>query len=313
MDLYKHNFGIMGGPACVMFYAPSKDVADQLMDDIYKELHRLNDKYSNYSAHSYVADINRSAGKKEGIVVDEETATLLDYSQACYQISDGLFDITTGVLYKAWDFGVKNPTLPPRKKINSLLEKVGWHRLQWANPHLVMPIPGMTIDFGGVVKEYAVDRVVSICYAHNVYHGVVELGGDICVLGPKPDGEPWAIGVTNPFTRSESLFTFTLAQGGVATSGDYARYIDIDGERYCHILNPKTGMPIKKVGSVTVVASPCLVAGSLSTISFLKEEQGVQWLKDQGLPFAFVGNDRSLAYSGLEIIMDPRESMVMAA
>lgn len=313
MELFTFKFGVMGCPACVMFYAKSQAEASQVMEHIHQELNRLNEKYSNYTPHSYIAEINRSAGKKEGVIVDEETATLLDYAQLCHQLSNGLFDVTAGILYKAWDFDTLNPTLPSRRVLDQLLERVGWGRLKWERPHLILPIPGMTIDFGGVVKEYAVDRVAALCYAQGIHHGIIELGGDLYIIGPRPNESAWTIGVQNPFNPTEFLFTFTLAKGGVATSGDYARYIEIDGIRYCHIMNPLTGMPIQSVGSVTVIASPCLVAGSMSTIAFLMEKKGIDWLKDQRVPFAFVGNDRSLAFSGLQLIISPEECIDIAA
>ena len=260
-----------------------------------------------------MADINRSSGNPNGILVDDETATLLDYSQACTEISGGLFDITAGILFKAWDFNIPNPVLPSKNLLDDLRARVGWEKVHWESRHLILPIPGMTIDFGGIVKEYAVDRAVSLCYEQGIHHGLIELGGDLSVIGPKPDGSPWTISVQNPFNPDKPLFTFSLAKGGVATSGDYARYIEIEGVKYCHIMNPITGMPIRNVGSVTVVASPCLVAGSSSTIAFLMEEKGIDWLKEQDVPFAFVGNDRSLAFAGMNPILDPNEIINIAA
>lgn len=313
MELFVFDFGVMGCPASVRFYGKDEQTAASVMELIHTELNRLNDKYSNYSAYSFVADINRSAGNPQGIWVDEETAILLDYSQACYSISQGLFDITAGILFKAWDFHAPNPALPSRHSLNQLLACVGWEKVQWNRPHLVLPIPGMVLDFGGVVKEYAVDRCVALCRENGIYHGVVEIGGDLSVIGPKPDGSGWRVGIQDPFSIDKDIFFVDLIAGAVATSGDYARYINIDGERYCHIMNPVTGMPIRSVGSVTVIADHCLVAGSSSTIAFLMEKEGVEWLKAQDLPFAFVGNDKQVVYRGVELIANSSLNIQQAA
>lgn len=300
MECYKFNFSTMGCPASLKIYTSSQGEAQRVFDLVQGEVERLNMKYSNYTPHSYIAEINRSAGKKEGIIVDEETAGLLDYSQACTELSGGLFDITAGILFRAWNFDVDEPRYPTQKELSFYMDRVGWHKVIWQRPHLILPVRGMTLDFGGVVKEYAVDRVVALCYEQGIHHGLIEIGGDLAVIGPRPNGDPWLIGVQNPFDPDQHLFTFELSKGGVATSGDYARYIEIEGERYCHILNPLTGMAIRSVGSVTVVASPCLVAGSSSTIAFLLAEKGVAWLKEQDIPFAHVGRTGEIVFQGMK-------------
>jgi len=149
----------------------------------------------------------------------------------------------------------------------------------------------MELDLGGVVKEYAVDRAATLCIQHGVNHGLINLGGDIKLIGPRPDGAPWRVGVADPRKKGVTLDTLSLRTGAVASSGDYERCIEVAGVRYGHVLNPKTGWPVKKLAAVTVVGDFCVVAGSASTIAMLKEEQGPAWLESLGLPHLWVDVD----------------------
>lgn len=292
MKLFKKTFGSMGCPCALSFYAPCEKTAESVFDAVFAEVDRLDKYYTNYTATSFVAQINRSAGDKNGIIVDPETAILLDYAQECYTLSDGLFDITAGSLRRAWDFDAQNPSLPSPELIQELLLIVGWDKVAWNNPSLVLPHTGMMIDFGGVVKEYAADAAEKVCLSLGIQHALIDMGGDIKVVGPHIDGRAWQIGVAHPRQKDTSLLNFEMTQGGVATSGDFERSIIVDGKIYAHILNPKTGNPVEGMSGVTVIADHCLIAGSLTTIAFLKgPEEGITWLKEMGQPFLCVNQE----------------------
>ena len=147
----------------------------------------------------------------------------------------------------------------------------------------------MELDLGGVVKESAVDRVALRCRQVGVRHGLVNLGGDVGIVGPRPDGEAWRIGIRHPRRPSELIQTLQLHAGALASSGDYERCIVLDGVRHGHILDPRTGWPVRHLASVSVVADLCVVAGSASTIAMLKAEAGPAWLAETGLPHHWVG------------------------
>ena len=149
-------------------------------------------------------------------------------------------------------------------------------------------IPGMELDFGGIVKEYAVDRAAALCWSAGIRHGIVNLGGDIKIIGPRADGSPWRIGIRHPRRKDTVLETLSLHDGALASSGDYERCLIVDGVRYGHVLNPQTGWPVKCLASVSVVGEFCVVAGSASTIAMLKEDKGPAWLEGLGLPYCWV-------------------------
>lgn len=250
------------------------------------DVERLEAMYSRYREDSFLSEINRVAAQGGKIKVDAETAGLLDYAAACYQQSDGLFDITSGILRRAWNF--KSGQLPAEGRIDALLAKVGWHKLRWKSPLLEFPFAGMELDFGGVVKEYAVDRTVTLCWEASIRHGIINLGGDIRIIGPHADGSPWRVGIRHPNQPGGLLKTLQLYGGGLASSGDYERCITLNGIRYGHILNPKTGWPVKRIAAVSVLGDLCVIAGSASTIGMLKEDQARDWLNDLGLPHLWV-------------------------
>lgn len=275
------TFSAMGSPCELQIYTENEFVAQKIAQQIIADIRRLEHKYSRYRAESFLSQINQVAGLGRSILVDAETEGLLNYAKTCYELSDGLFDITSGILRQAWQFD-KN-SLPDDKVIQSLLTKIGWQKLQLANSILTFSQPEMEIDFGGIVKEYAVDRAATLCLNAGVLHGIVNLGGDIKVIGAHPDGKPWRVGIQHPRDKTKVWKTIGLKTGALASSGDYERCMIIDGVRYGHILNPKTGYPVKKLAAVSVVADLCVVAGSAATIAMLKEKDGEKWLKSLSL------------------------------
>ncbi len=281
LTLFDVGFKAMGSPCRFQFYARSPDQARNVNDLALACVQRLERKYSRYRLDSVVSRINALAGSG-AVPIDQETRALLDYARQCYQESGGLFDITTGVLARAFDFrqgGVRNLA-----DIDRFRARVGFDRISYDASCITVPA-GMALDFGGIVKEYAVDTVAGLLQQHGIEHGLVELGGDIRVFGAQPDGRAWPIAVRNP-NRPDTIYRrIQVSRGAVASSGDYERFIEHDGTRYSHVLNPKTGWPVSGVKAVTVVAEHCLVAGSLTTIAMLKDAAAPAWLKAQALPF----------------------------
>jgi thiamine biosynthesis lipoprotein len=284
MDLYRYPFTAMGSPCETRVYAPRAEDAEAAAAAAEAEVRRLEAKYSRFREDTVTTRINRSAGNPAGVEVDAETTALLDYAATVHELSGGLFDLTSGVLRRAWDF--KSGCLPRPEAIAALLPLVGWPQVRWQRPRLVLSRAGMEIDFGGVVKEYAADRAAQACRERGIVHGFIELGGDIALVGPHPDGAPWEVGVRDPRAPERAAASIALASGGIASSGDYERFLDVDGVRYCHILDPRTGWPARELSAVSIVADQCLVAGSASTVAMLKPKaSALAWLAELGLPF----------------------------
>ncbi len=286
LQYFHFHFKAMGSPCSLQFYAENQRRAKHAAKIIRNDIYRLEAKYSRYRTDSFLSTINYKATLGGAIDVDDETAGLLDYAATCYQQSDGLFDITSGILRRGWDF--KSGKVPDESTIQPLLEMIGWHKVNWQRPRLFFRVPGMEIDFGGIVKEYAVDRAATLGWNAGIRHGIVNLGGDVKIIGPHNDGSPWKIAIKHPRQADGLLTTLLLYSGAVASSGDYERCIILNGVRYGHVLNPKTGWPVNYMAAVSVIGEFCVVAGSASTIGMLKEEQGTNWLKELGLPHLWV-------------------------
>lgn len=286
MELYRFPFLAMGGPCELQLYADDEGTAAWVAAAAIAEVERIEARYSRYRDDSLLAQINRQAAVAGSVRVDAETAALLDYAWLCYRKSDGLFDISAGLLRRAWNFDCAR--LPAPEEIAPLLASIGLDKVRWQSPELFFPLAGMELDFGGIAKEYAADQAAAVCAAAGIGHGLVELGGDICVIGPHPDGAPWVIGIRDPRDPGCVLTVVELKEGAIATSGNYERHIEVDGVRYCHILNPRTGWPPRGLAAVSVVSSHCLVAGSIATIALLKGEAGQSWLHDMGGQYIWV-------------------------
>lgn len=286
----QYSFRAMGGPCSLSLYADDS-VARQAAQRLEAEVRRLETKYSRFQADSYLSRLNRTYDQWQE--VDAETAGLLDFANQCHIESDGLFDITTGVLREAWNF--KSGQLPDQHQLEALLPRVGWPLIGWSNGQVNIPA-GMELDLGGLVKEFAADRLLTLLSEAKI-PGLVNLAGDIRVTGSRPDGSPWPVGISHPRQPERAAATLPLVEGGLATSGDYERFMMVGGRRYCHILHPKTGWPLQDgPSSVTVVADNCLLAGALTTIAMLKGKEAESWLAGLGVPFLLF--DDSLTVSG---------------
>lgn len=277
----------MGSPCQVILQEPDPARHAAVLATLDAEVKRLETKYSRFLPDSLTSRINRSAGTGNPVDIDAETARLLDYADTCYRQSDGLFDITSGSLRSLWNYQdlAAAQSLPSQQDIHDALEKIGWEKVRRDESSVYLPVSGMEIDFGGIVKEYAADCLATLAEAAGVVAGLVELGGDIRLVGAVPETDAWLVGIRDPFHTAQACAHIRMTCGALASSGDYERYSVIQGKKYSHILNPLTGWPVEGYSSVSVVADQCVIAGSAATIAMLKGEGGEQWLKDLGLPY----------------------------
>jgi thiamine biosynthesis lipoprotein len=285
-DEYGLEFSAMASRCEVRACAPDAATARAWADVAIAEVRRIEAKYSRYRADSVTARINAAAGGGY-VEVDAETAALLDFAARLFLESGGRFDLTSGVLRRAWDFTARRVPAPP--ELDALLPLVGWPLVQWLPPKVRLPYAGMEIDFGGIGKEYAADRAAELLRKAGAQHGFVNLGGDIRGVGPAADGTPWRIGIQHPRSHTELLGSIELTHGAIATSGDYERFFERDGHRYCHILDPRTGWPAQFWQCVSVAAPVCVAAGACATVAMLcPRDEAVAFLRRQGVQFLAV-------------------------
>ena len=284
MQPFVHNFKAMGGPGQIQ--VPDTPQAQSALHAALAELQRLEAQYSRYRPDSVVSTINANAGLRP-MVCDAETWSLLDFAQQLYERSQGLFDITSGVYRRAWNFA--SGQMPEQSTLEQLQPLVGWSKVERNAGHIGLPQKGMEIDLGGLVKEYAVDRVCMVLQSHGVESALVSLAGDLKAIGTKPDGQPWQAGIAHPRKPGQLMASISLHNMALATSGDYERVIVLNGQRYAHIIHPQTGWPVSHWQSVSVQAPSCLVAGGISTLAMLMQAQGLAFLQETGLSFLAIG------------------------
>jgi thiamine biosynthesis lipoprotein len=299
----RFDFRAMASPCSIQLDGQDERTMRQAAAEAITEVQRIEHKYSRYREDSIVSRINQSAGGA-AVDVDAETADLLGFAHSLWLMSDGLFDITSGVLRKAWDF--RAARLPETAVLQAVLARVGWDKVERSGSAVRLALPGMELDFGGFGKEYAADRAAAVLHSHGMHHALVNLGGDLHALGARAlpelqDNTAWQIEIQHPrpdtASGKSSLAVLALQQGGLATSGDYERFFIHDGQRYCHVLNPRTGWPVTHWQSVSVLAANTTTAGALTTIAMLKEADALDWLGTQGVRYLAMRNDGQMLHN----------------
>ncbi len=280
-DCWRGSFSAMASPCEVLMDITEKNQAEIILQAISSEAFRIEQKFSRYRKNNIIDNINNASGKT--ISVDDETARLLDFADNLYQMSNGLFDITSGVLRKAWKFDGSD-NVPESALIEKILPTVGWDKVTWKNQQLTL-LPGMEIDLGGIGKEYAVDKCIQIATQITDESLLINFGGDLAVTTPRRNQGFWSVGrlITN---KENNVALFRLTKGAIATSGDAHRYLLRDGIRYSHVLNPKTGWPVTDAPHTVSIAAPsCIEAGMLSTLAMLQGEQARAFLDLQEIDY----------------------------
>lgn len=286
MTLHRFTFRAMAAENELQLHCDDAAKAEAAAARAIAEVQRIGAKYSRYREASVVSRINAAAGGAP-VSIDAETHGLLVFAAACHGQSGGAFDATSGVLRRAWRFDAAR--VPTESELAPLRALIGWDRVELAEGSVRLPVRGMELDFGGFGKEYAVDRAALVLKEMGVASALVNLAGDLTILGPQPDGSPWRVGIRHPRREDTLLASLPVTSGAIATSGDYERFVEVDGVRHCHILDPRSGRSVHSFQSVTVHATSCLVAGSASTIAMLKgEHDGLAWLDLLGLSYLCV-------------------------
>lgn len=222
---------------------------------------------------SDIERLNRAEGQP--VYVNPETAELLALCIEVSERSGGAFDATIAPLSELWNFQTDDPALPDASMLASAAVSVDWRNIELDGTTVTLK-NGARIDLGGIAKGYIADRVAAYLKAQGVEHACINMGGNVLVFGGKPDGSDWTIGIRDPNgAADQSEEVLALADGAVVTSGTYERGFDLDGVRYHHILDPKTGMPVQNgLASVTILTESSAVADALSTACFVLGPDG---------------------------------------
>jgi FAD:protein FMN transferase len=281
-DCWIISFSAMASPCEIQLCCTNQSEAERSASLSLSETRRIEQKFSRYRTDNIIYAINNSDGQP--VKLDDETSRLLQYADQCYQLSEHLFDVTSGVLRKAWTFDGREADID-EARITALLDLVGWDKVL-LNDDTVTLRPGMELDLGGIGKEYAVDRVAQMMFAESQVPLMVNFGGDLRTICPADQPRTWIIGIERPEEEESAVGQIELINGAVATSGDARRFCLHQGRRLGHILNPLTGWPVSGAPrSVTVIADTCIEAGFLSTLAMLQGDSAEEFLKAQTVVF----------------------------
>lgn len=261
-------FHAMACPCEILIDSTDHNQIQHVAYACWEEVNRIEETYSRYRTDNLIYTLNQ--GKT--VTLSDEARMLFAYAQHCFTLSEGLFDITTGIYRKIWNF-TEHKTIPTHTQINQCAKNVGFSKLHYTPPQLTVP-QGMEIDFGGFAKEYAVDKAFDVgSTLLGTTALLINLGGDIR-CGKRPNHQPWDIGIEGNTNK-----IIHLTEGAIATSGNTYRYTDTHGKRYTHIINPTTGWAICDAPNCVTVAAPtCLEAGFYTTVSILHADKCIDFL-----------------------------------
>lgn len=245
----------------------------------------IDDKVSIYNVHSEISNVNQNAGLSE-VKVSDDTFNILERAYKLSQLTDGAFDVSIGSIVSLWGFGTTKNKIPSDNEIAEKLPLINYEKiiLDHTNKTVKLADKGMKVDLGAIAVGYAVDKAVNVLKEKGVKNALVNGGGEIYAFGSPPKKSAWRVGIQHPRKPNAILGTIDLKDKAISTSGDYESYFEVNGKRYCHILNPKTGKPVENIMSVTVVADNTTDADALSTaIMVMGEKEGMRLAKRLGV------------------------------
>jgi FAD:protein FMN transferase len=304
LERFEETREMMGTYVTIIIYADEDDYAE-VMDAAYNRIQQVVDVASVYDENSEISVLNR-----EGYIDNpsRELKELIELSIKYYEISGGCFDITVSPVLKLWSGGLwKESEQVQAEKIEEALKLVGSDMIILEDDRIYYKTEGMSADLGGIAKGYAVDEALKVISEHGIKHALVNAGGDVATIGKKASGEKWVIELDDPERKEsedtllEELPTFEFEDGAVATSGNYYRYYDPEGEVH-HITDPLTGYSADKCISVTIITDTCTRADVLATSVFVMGvSDGMELVESlDGAEALIIDNDRNIySSSGL--------------
>ncbi len=267
---YDRTLKLMGSRFDISILASSENEANEYIDSAVSEIKRIENIISSWDKNSETTKINNNSGIAP-VKVSEELFDLINRSIQISKITDGAFDISYASMDKIWKFDGTMVKMPSAEVIKKSVEKVGYKNiiLDYKEQTVFLKLKGMKIGFGAIGKGYAADKAKKLMQNKGVKAGLINASGDLNCWGKQPDGQSWKVGITNPLNKNKIFSSFDIDDRAVVTSGNYEKFIQFDGKRYSHIINPKTGYPASGIVSASVFAAKAELADALATSIFV--------------------------------------------
>ncbi len=269
-NTYYQAFSLMGCSFDITVLANNEEEGQRYIDLAKNEMKRIEKLISSWDPNSQTSLINKNAGIKP-VRVDKELFDLIERAVKISQITDGAFDISFASLDKIWVFDGSMQKLPSETDIKNSISKIGFENIKMDRNEMTVFLTesGMKIGFGAIGKGYAADMAKQLLINKKVAGGIINASGDMNTWGKQENGEEWNIAITNPLNKEKIFALLPISNQAIVTSGDYEKYVEIDGQRHSHIINPKTGYPTKGIISVSVMADSAELADALATSIFV--------------------------------------------
>lgn len=296
---------LMGSRFEITAVSADDPLAWQSIEAAIAEIDRIEKLISSWDPHSQTSKINLFAGIRP-VTVDQELFELIRRSQKISRLTGGAFDISFASIDNIWRFDGSMSQLPDSALVAASVQKINWRDIQ-LNPDslsVYLPHQGMRIGFGGIGKGYAANRARTLMQGMGITSGLVNAGGDLIAWGQRPQGAAWSIGIADPENPAQIFAQLEINNQAVVTSGSYEKFVEFEGRRYAHIIDPRTGWPVQTLKSVTIICPDAELGDALATAVFVLGPQDGLYLINQlkGISCLMVTNSNEILQSeGLEI------------
>jgi len=267
---YKRTLKLMGSRFDITVVANDSIQANKYIDTAVAEISRIEKLISSWDDNSQTSEINRNSGIKP-VKVDKELFDLIERAIGISKLTDGAFDISYASMDRIWKFDGSMTKMPSKEEIFASVEKVDYQNiiLDKKNSTVFLKLKGMKIGFGAIGKGYSADKAKSLLISKGVSSGIINASGDMNTWGKQPNGNEWKVAITNPMDKNKVFALLPITNGAVVTSGNYEKYVNFNGKRFTHIIDPRTGYPSTGIISVTVFAPKAELADALATSVFV--------------------------------------------
>jgi FAD:protein FMN transferase len=295
---------LMGNRFEITVVAEDEQSATGMFDIAITEIRRIEHLFTTYQVNSQVNQVNAAAGLS-AVKVDHEVVALIERCLRISAVTDGAFDITYGSIdRKLWNFDTTMTSLPDAKTAREMVKLIDYKKVIVDTPASTVFLreKGMRIGFGGIGKGYAADRARTLLIDKGVTGGIINAAGDIAAWGSQADGRPWTVGIASPDNANLPFSWLSISDMAIATSGNYEKYVVIDGRKYSHTINPKTGLPVTGIKSVSILTKSAELADALATpVTVMGIKSGLHLINQLNLVECIIIDDNNRIYTSKNI------------
>ena len=297
----------MGCVFDITVVAANEPEGNRYIDMAAVEVTRIEKLISEWDSTTQISKVNKFAGIKP-IKVDKEVFDLIVRSIKISELTDGAFDISWAGMNQIWKFDGSMKRLPTQEEVAAAVSTVGYKNiiLNKEEQTVFLKLKGMRLGFGGIGKGYSADKSAALLKSMGVTAGLISASGDITAWGKQPDGKPWVVGITNPFNKEKVFSWFPFEGGSIGTSGNYENFVEFNGVRYTHIIDPRTGWPVHGISSVTLFGPNAELSTALTKAIFVMgKDVGIDIIKQiKGIEYVVVDEEGKI-YKSDKIKFDP--------